>query len=163
MKRIVLMAALFVVISMSYMTAHCAESVYYVQSVKAKVMSGSSFKAAVIAEVGKGSKLFSVGKEGSWIKVKYNNKTGYVSSLLLSTHPPIAKTGIIKGDEAEIKQGVRRRASSYTSAAAARGLTQDDRRRLSKEEKVDYESLEKIESFKLSADEINRFMEGNKL
>jgi beta-N-acetylglucosaminidase len=62
----------------------------------------------------------------------------------------------------EIKQGVRRRASSYTSAAAARGLAADDRRRLSKEEKVDYESLEKVEAFQLSADEINRFMEGNK-
>jgi hypothetical protein len=162
MKRMVLVLILFMVVGMAYVTALYAESVYYVQSVKAKVMSDASFKAAVIAEVGKGSKLSSLGRDGSWIKVKYNNTTGYVSSLLLSTHPPIAKTGIIKGDEAEIKQGVRRRASSYTSAAAARGLTQDDRRRLSKEEKVDYESLEKIESFKLSADEINRFMEGNK-
>jgi len=86
-----------------------------------------------------------------------------VSSLLAATHPPFEKMGVIKGEDAEIKQGVRRRASSYTSAAAARGLAQDDRRRLSKEEKVDYESLEKVESFQLSSDEISRFMEGRKL
>jgi uncharacterized protein YgiM (DUF1202 family) len=162
MKRIVAVLALSAVVSLASVKALYAESVYYVQSVKAKVMSSFSFKATVIAEVGKGTKLFSSGREGNWIKVKYHKKTGYVSALLLSPYPPIAKTGVIKGEETEIKQGVRRRASSYTSAAAARGLTQDDRRRLSKEEKVDYESLEKIESFKLSADEVARFMEGNK-
>jgi uncharacterized protein YgiM (DUF1202 family) len=139
-----------------------AETVYYVQSVKAKVMSGPAFKSPVIGEVAKGHKFVSPGREGGWIKVNHGGKEGYVSSLLLSTRLPLEKTVLIKGEDAEIKQGVRRRASSYTSAAAARGLAADDRRRLSKEEKVDYESLEKVEAFQLSADEINRFMEGNK-
>jgi hypothetical protein len=78
----------------------------------------------------------------------------------VSTHPPFEKTGVIKGEDAEISQGVRRRASSFTSAAAARGLAADDRKRLSKEEKIDYESLEKVEAFKLSDNEIALFMEG---
>jgi uncharacterized protein YgiM (DUF1202 family) len=141
----------------------CAQTEYYVQSVKAKVMSGPSFKSGVISEVSRGHKLISSGKEGSWVKVRISGKKGYVSSLLVSTHPPFKKTGIIKANDAEIKEGVRRRASSYTSAAAARGLAQDDRRRLSKEEAIDYESLEKIESFTLAPDEITRFMEGKKL
>jgi hypothetical protein len=140
-----------------------AETDYYVQSVKAKVMSGPSFKSGIISEVSRGYKLTSSGREGSWVKVRISDKDGYVSSLLVSTHPPFEKTGIIKGEEADIKQGVRRRASSYTSAAAARGLTQDDRRRLGQEEKIDYDSLERVESFTLSPDEINRFMEGKKL
>ena len=139
-----------------------AQGEYYVQSVKAKVMSAASFKAPVLGEASKGYKFVSTAKTGSWIKVQFNGKEGYVSSLLLSTHPPFEKTGVIKGDEGDIKQGVRRRASSYTSAAAARGLAADDRRRLSKEEKVDYESLDKVESFKLSAEEVNRFAEGSK-
>lgn len=140
-----------------------AQTEYYVQSVKAKVMSGPSFKSGVISEVPRGHRLISSGKEGSWVKVTIAEKEGYVSSLLVSTHPPFEKTGVIKADDAEIKQGVRRRASSYTSAAAARGLAQDDRRRLSKEEAIDYESLEKMESFTLAPEEITRFMEGNKL
>ena len=152
-----------VVTSVFISTMVSAQTAYYVQSVKAKVMSGPSFKSEVIAEVAKGFKLVASGREGSWVKVRISDKDGYVSSLLVSTHPPFENTGVIKGDDADIKQGVRRRASSYTSAAAARGLTQDDRRRLSKEEKVDYESLEKIEAFTLSDDEITRFMEGNKL
>jgi uncharacterized protein YgiM (DUF1202 family) len=140
-----------------------AQTEYYVQSVKAKVMSGPSFKSGIVSEVSKGQKLSSSGREGSWVKVRISEKDGYVSSLLVSTHPPFEKPGVIKGEDAEIKQGVRRRASSYTSAAAARGLAQDDRRRLSKEEAIDYESLEKMESFTLGPEEITRFMEGNKL
>jgi len=159
MKRI-LMPALFFMAWMFITSAAYAQGEYYVQSIKAKVMSVNSFKSPVIGEVGKGYKFISSGTVGSWVKVKYNNKDGYVSSLLLSTHPPFDKMAVIKGEEGDIKQGVRRRASSYTSAAAARGLTSDDRRRLSKEEKADYDSLEQMESFKITADELNRFMEG---
>ena len=162
MKKIIVLLVLVVAV-LVFSTPLYAQTVYYVQSVKAKVMSGPSFKSAVIAEVSKGIKLAASGREGSWVKVRLNNKDGYVSALLVSTHPPMEKTAVIKGEDAEIKQGVRRRASSYTSAAAARGLAQDDRRRLSKEEKVDYESLEKVEAFKLGADDVNRFMEGKQL
>ncbi len=161
MKRTVMLVVMFVV-SVFFSTSLYAQTVYYVQSVKAKVMSGPAFKSPVIGEAAKGHKFVSSGREGGWIKVNHGGKDGYVSSLLLSTRPPLEKTVLIKGEDAEIKQGVRRRASSYTSAAAARGLAADDRRRLSKEEKVDYESLEKVEAFQLSADDINRFMEGNK-
>jgi hypothetical protein len=136
---------------------------YYVQSLKAKIMSAPSFKAAIVAEAGKGTKLIASGKEGSWIKVGFGQKQGYVSSLLLSKNPPMEKVTLIKGNEDDIKQSVRRRASTYTSAAAARGLTQDDRRRLSTHEKVDYDGLEKVEAFTVTSEEVARFMEGNKL
>jgi uncharacterized protein YgiM (DUF1202 family) len=158
--RKTLVPAVIVAISVFFSTMLYAQTEYYVQSLKAKVMSGPSFKSSVIAEVAKGFKLITSGRTGSWIKVRIADKDGYVSSLLVSTHPPFEKAGIIKGEDADIKQGVRRRASSYTSAAAARGLTQEDRRRLSRQEKVDYESLERIEAFTLSDDEIARFMEG---
>lgn len=141
-----------------------AQDAYYVQSLKAKVLAAPSFKSKVLGEASRGTKLASSGREGGWVKVSYYNKEGYVSSLLVSTYPPIMKKGLIKGgEEAEIKQSVRRRASTYTSAAAARGLAADDRRRLSREEKVDYESLEKIEALALSEDEVTRFAEGGKL
>lgn len=140
-----------------------AQTVYYVQSLKARVLSGKSFRYPVIAEAAKGSRLVSTGKAGSWIMVKIGKQVGYVPLLLVSTHPPLDKVGLIKAEDADIKQGVRRRASSYTSAAAARGLTMDDRRRLSKEEKVDYDGLEKMESFSVSAEEISRFKEGGVL
>ncbi len=140
-----------------------AQDVYYVQSVKAKVMSGPAFKTKVLGEAKRGTKLISSGKEGNWIKVSFFSKEGYVSAMLLSPHPPMVKISLITGEEGDIKQSVRRRASTYTSAAAARGLAADDRRRLSRDEKTDYGSLEKMESFTVGADDLARFMEGNKL
>ncbi len=162
MKKILLFLGAFTACVL-YTTVLYAQSVYYVQSVKAKVMSGTSFKSPVLGEVGKGFKLLSSGKQGSWVRVRFKDRDGYISALVVSTHPPLSRTGIIRAEDSEIKQGVRRRASSYTSAAAARGLAQDDRRRLSKEQNADYDSLDKVESFKLTPDEISRFMEGNKL
>lgn len=161
MKRTVMLVVMFVV-SVFFSTALYAQTVYYVQSVKAKVMTGPAFKSPVAGEVARGHKFVFSGRQGGWVKVKYKDKEGYVSSLLLSTHPPLEKTVLIKGDDAEIKQGVRRRASSYTSAAAARGLAADDRRRLSSEGTVDYSALEKVEAFTVSSEEVMKFSEGGK-
>lgn len=139
-----------------------AEELYYVQSSKAKVMSAPSFKAVTLGTVVKGHKFTALGKDKNWVKVKYDHQEGYVSSILLSTQPPMQKVGVIKADEGEIKSGVRRRASTYTSAAAARGLTADDRRRMSAEEKTDYDSLEKIEAIALTSEDVLKFQEGMK-
>ncbi|MHB8844665.1 MAG: SH3 domain-containing protein [Nitrospirota bacterium] len=160
MKRSVLMlmaAAIVLLCGAAY-----ALEPYYVQSVKAKIMTAPSFKATALGEAGRGTKLTAVAKEGSWIKVSYFGQVGYVSSILVSPYPPLARQGLIKAEGAELRQGVRRRASTYTSAAAARGLAQDDRRRLSGEEKSDYVGLETLEAISVSDAEIDRFMEAGK-
>ena len=155
MRKIIFLLSMAVALSLSALLAQAAE--VYVQSVKAKIVSGPSFKAPVIAEVAKGKKLESTGREGGWVKVRYDSKNGYVFSLLVSNHRPLEKVGYIKSGDAEIKQGVRRRASSYTSAAAARGLASDDRRRLSKEESANYGALEEMESFTVTDAEVASF------
>jgi len=149
--------------SMIYAMALHAESVYYVQSANARIWAGASFVSKVIGEVGKGQMLTSTGTEGRWVKVKFNDKEGYIPSLLLSTYPPLKKTEIVKAEDSDIRQGVRRRASSFTSAAAARGLTKEDRERGEVEEGTNYIALKKMESMAISDDEITQFMEGGKL
>jgi len=139
-----------------------AEQVYYVQSTKAKILAGPSFRSAVISEVGMGQALTLKGKDGSWIKVTFGGKEGYISSLLVSTHQPLKRGGYIKADDSEIKQGVRRRSSSFASAAAARGLTKEDRKRADTEERVDYSALHQMEELSISDDEVTKFAEGNK-
>ena len=137
-----------------------AQTVYYVQSKKAKIMLKPSFSGGAIGEVSKGTKLTATGREGSWVKVKYNNTIGYVSSFVVAAHAPLDRAGVIRADQEDIKQNVRRRASTYTSAAAARGLTAEDRKRISMEEEVNYRALEKIESFQVKDEEIAKFAEG---
>ena len=161
MKKLLLPLMMFAA-SMFYAALLHAESAYYVQSAKAKILLSASFKSAVIAEVNKGQMLTSTGKEGSWVKVKFNGKDGYVPALLLATQPPLNKTEFIKAEDPEIKQGVRRRASSFTSAAAARGLTKEDRKRADLEEGVDFIALNKMESLALTDAEITQFMNGGK-
>ena len=158
MKRMIVFT---VVLMLGLATVAVAEELY-VQSVKAKVMSQPTFKSTVLAEVAKGHKFTATEKKGSWRKVTHGGKDAYVSSLLLSPNPPMAKVGLIKGENTEIKQDVRRRASTYTSAAAARGLAADDRRRMSTEVNADFHALEKIEAFSVSNDEIAKFAEGGK-
>ena len=142
--------------------AFSAEQVLYVQSTKAKIMSMPSFKGKLVAEVGKGYKLVSSGKEGGWYKVRYGSYDGYVSSFLLSPNPPLEKQSVLKTDDTAERSSVRRRASTYTSAAAARGLAADDRRRLSKEDRSDYLALQQVESMVITDEDLQKFMKENR-
>src|SRR5512146_1889634 len=149
--------SVFIVVALWHAPALHAADEYYVQSVKAKVRSGPTFKSAVLGEVDKGYKFISSGKEGGWIKVKYNNGDGYVHSLVLLTHPPKENVWAITADEQELRRAVRRRASSAIGIEADRGLDRDDRKAGGSREYADYESLQEIELFTMSSSEIIRF------
>ena len=138
---------------------HAAEE-YYVQSVKAKVMSGATFKSAVLGEVDRGYKFSSSEKEGGWIKVKYNNGDGYVHSFVLRTHPPKESVSAITGDEQELRRGFRRRTSSSIGVETERGPDTDVGKAGRKAEHADYESLQEVELFTMSSGEVKQFMEG---
>lgn len=148
--------------AMLYSLLAQAESVYYVQSTNANVRSDPSFGAKVIAKVAKGQTLTSISKQGSWIKVTVDGKEGYISSLLVSTHPPLAKQTVIKAEDEEIKPTARRRASSFTSAAAARGLTDEDQKHAGAEAGPDYKAVDKMESVKVTPEEVKQFKEAGK-
>jgi uncharacterized protein YgiM (DUF1202 family) len=161
MKKQLLMFMMFLPAILYTALAH-ADAVYYVQSVNASVRAEPSFGAKVIAKVAKGQTLASISKQGSWIKIKVDGKEGYISSLLVSSHPPMQKQTVIKAEDEEIKPTARRRASSYTSAAAARGLTNEEKQREGVEETSDYKALDKMEAQKVTPEEVSKFKESGK-
>ncbi len=161
MKKQLLMFMMLLPAMLYSVLAH-AETVYYVQSVNASVRSDPSFGAKIIAKVAKGQTLTSISKEGSWIKVKVDGKEGYISSLLVSTNAPMAKQTVIKAEDEDIKPSARRRASSFTSAAAARGLTDEDHKQEGAEAGPDFKAVEKMESVKVTPEEVKRFKETGK-
>lgn len=162
MKKFTVLIALYITMLFGSNSV-MAESIYYVQSASAKILAQPSFRSTVIGEVGMGEKLVAIGKEGSWVKVSKAGKEGYISALLLSSHPPMKKVEVIKADETEINQGVRRRASSFSSAAAARGLTKEDRVRADNEDEADYAAVKKMEAIKVKPEEVDQFStEGKK-
>ena len=156
-----LLAAIFST-SMLVATAYADESVYYVQSNNATVRADASFSAKVIAKVEKGKALTVESKNGNWLKIKVDGKTGYISSFVVSNQKPLEKQGVIKADETqEIAPSARRRASSFTSAAAARGLTNDEKSREG-DTKADFKAVDKMESMKVTPTEVNKFKETGK-
>lgn len=155
-KQLMMLITVLLYASLSF-----ADTSYYVQSTNATVRSGPSFGAKIVAKVSKGQMLSSTSKSGDWIQVKIDGKEGYISHLLVTTHPPIDKTTVIKADEQEIKPTARRRASSFTSAAAARGLTDEEKKREGVE-KADYKAVDKMEAVKVTPDEVKKFKETGK-
>lgn len=157
--------ALFIVFLTSILTAASvyAGSVYYVQSDNANIRAQPSFGAKVIGKVAKGQTLAFLSKNGNWIKVKIDSKEGYISSLLVADHAPLARPTITKSTEdADVKPTARRRASSFTSAAAARGLTDEEKNREGVEDKSNYKAVDQMESVKVTPEEVKKFKESGK-
>ena len=69
-----------------------AEEFIYVMSARAKILSSPSFGSPTIRNVLKGERLVSIEKNNNWYKVKFGNKTGWLSRLSVSYHPPMKRT-----------------------------------------------------------------------
>lgn len=128
-------------------------AVHYVQSVKAPILLNSSFGSPKLAEAAKGEELKEVEKKGSWYKIIYKDKTGWVSRFLLGPKPPANRVSVLEGTSENLESGARKRASAFTTAAAARGFA-EDRSRVSDQYKSDHRGVERMEAIKIS-DEVS--------
>ena len=147
---------LFVVLWLIAPLAQAA--VYYVQSVKAPILSDTSFGSPKLAEASKGEALEEVENKGSWHKVIYNNKTGWVSRLLIGPRPPAGRVSVLVGTSENLESGARKRASAFTTAAAARGFA-EDRSRVSDKFKTDFRGVERMEATKISDEVAMTFLQ----
>jgi len=126
--------------------------VLYVQSVSTKMMSERSFKSKPITDLKRGDKLESSKSEGGWYKVKSGSFEGWVHRLSVSRNRPMAKISLVTQASPKIGNKARKRASAITSAAAARGLSDSDRKRTSDRDKPEFGKLKNLED---SAGEIS--------
>jgi len=134
------------------------EKMLYVQSAKAKLMAEPAFGAAVVTELERGTAVNLLQSEKRWLKVQAGKQSGWVSSFLLSNHPPLNKVTVLGGEEQkDIEENARRRASAVTTAGAARGLSSDDRKRADIHEKADFYALEQVEEYKVDPAEVSAF------
>lgn len=154
MKKIIAFLVLAVFSSYAY-----AAGIVYVQSVKANIVSSPAFNANVEIVALKGDKLEVLDKNDGWYKVNYKGKTGWVSKFVVSPNPPMEKITVLAGKDDTLEKEARRRASTMTTAAAARGLADEDRARLSQRGFADYDALKKIDSLKVDEKEALDFLE----
>ncbi len=146
---------LFVPVLFVLSQAHAAD--IYVQSVRAPILSTSAFGSQKLAEAVKGDVLKELEKKGGWHKVNYKDKTGWVSRLLVGRKPPAARVSVLEGSGENLGTGARKRASAFTTAAAARGLA-EDRSRINDKYRVNFASVERMEGIKVSDEEAYTFL-----
>lgn len=145
---------------LSFASAVAADTVYVV-SAKAKVFATPAFDAAVVIVANKGETLTVLEKSDQWLKVTSQQHTGWISTLVVGDKPPAAKVTVIREIAPDApKEDVRRRTSSSASAAAARGLRQDDRARANESNQANYPAVEKMEAVKVDEKEVESFVKG---
>ena len=152
MKSLLLL--LFFMIPMSLNAAEFM----FVQSVQAKVMSKPAFKSKQISTLTQSERVEIIEKSKRWYKVRHQNLTGWVSKLLLADQPPLQKSSVLSGSNPTLQENARRRASSNTTAAATRGLREGDQSQENNANKVDYQSVDAMESAVVSPEEAKSFL-----
>jgi len=133
-----------------------ASETLYVQSVKAKLLSSPSFQADTIEVISKGAAIEVVESQQRWIKVNYQDKSGWINKLLVASKPPLNKVTLL--EDQPVSQDARRRASSVATSAAARGLSAEDRARLNIKNEFDYAALSQMESLMIEESEVWEFL-----
>ena len=144
-------------IALSFVAALAQAADYYVQSIKAPILSAPSFGSSKVAEVAKGSVLKELESKGGWYRVSYKDKTGWVSRLLIGPRPPAARVSVLEGTSENLETGARKRASAFTTAAAARGFS-EDRSRVSDKYMVNFRGVERMEKVKVNDDDAMTFL-----
>ena len=137
-----------------------AAEIVYVQSSKANIFSSPSFQSQLIVTANKGEPLTLLETSSQWVKVSYHEHTGWIALLLVGQQPPQDKITVIKDQESGTqKDDARRRVSAGASAAAARGLRQDERARASDQGQTNYPAVEKMEAGVVDEKAVETFMQ----
>lgn len=138
----------------------------YVHSINAAVYKTPSMKSKKIATLDKGEKLEVKKSKGAWYKIKSTTgggKTGWIYKFMVRKKPITNSSKLYSKLKSffykieSISKKSRRRPSSYTSTAAARGL-REKRQHFAEKYNSDYKSLEVIESIVVTDEEAMDFL-----
>lgn len=160
MKRYLLYFLIISALSSLPVSFAVAEEILFVQPFRSKVYAKPSIASDVLGLVDSGFQFNSTGKEGNWVKLEFKGKHGFIPAVQTAKTPPLGKSTAQVADSSP-KLSVRSRTSSSTAVVAGmKGLTYEDRARVTKGERSDYDALDKVESLKISADELKAFQQG---
>ncbi len=154
-KTFFVMLLMLLTISLSQKTF--ATETRFVSSINAKLLNKPAFKAKLVKQLTKGTRLTIASKQGTWLKVTTINKdTGWISKFLTKPTPPSKRATILTGEKNNQLKDVHRRTSAITTAAAARGLASKASASTTNV-KTNLQAVTYMESFKLSNTELSNF------
>ena len=154
MKNLIL---LFGFLTLSFTTQ--ADEFLYILSAKAKLLSKPSYGAQTIERITKGQRVTTLDKTNHWFKVQHKEKIGWISRLAVSPNPPMKRVSLLAKKDTKLRNQARRRASAITTTAAVRGLRGDSRNRISDSENENFTALAKMETFNVSTDKVEQFID----
>lgn len=137
--------------------------VAYVHSSRAAVHSRPSMNSPSVGTLSKGDTVQILGEKGSWSEIEHGQGQGFIYSFLLNKQPVSSREKVYSRLRSffskieSISGKSRRRPSSYTATAAARGL-REKREHFAALYKSDYDSLEAFESINISDEEALAFI-----
>lgn len=106
----------------------------------------------------RGTAVEQIETKNTFSKIQYKNQEGWVPSIVLTEKEPLKKVSTLNNTDVDISKSARKRASGYTSAAAARGLTESGKKRINSLQAPDYEALNKMEKGKAKEKEAVEFV-----
>jgi hypothetical protein len=139
-----------------------AEGVVYVQSLKASLLAQPRFGAEVLVEVERGAALPVLQQQHDWYQVGPEDQQGWIYRLQVASQPPAEKVSLLTGAGNDLASGARRRASSFTTSAAARGLAEDRLRMSGGHWTADMSKVDTLEELEIPLAEVIDFHKGVK-
>ncbi|MFT5170926.1 MAG: SH3-like domain-containing protein [Candidatus Marinamargulisbacteria bacterium] len=132
------------------------KSIVYVFSKHANLMIEPSLKSEVIRRLEKGQKVRKIEKRGTWYKVKVGKQTGWIVKYLVTDQDPSINKPVVEMKRINLKKDARKRASSFSTAASARGLS--DEKEAIEKVKADMKAVKKMEDRKVSDQDLKKFI-----
>lgn len=130
----------------------------FVQSVRAAILTAPKLGAKVLVDVHQGDRLVSELIKNGWHKVSYGDQQGWIFGFLVGKTAPRGVVSLLdNADSQQFSESARRRASSFTTAAAARGL-RGDRKRANQTYQLDYAGVEWMEKNSVNSRDALVFM-----
>tara|TARA_Y100001935_G_C17123116_1_gene416745 strand:- start:3 stop:476 length:474 start_codon:yes stop_codon:yes gene_type:complete len=150
-----IMIRIFMVFLLLICTPVMADQMF-VLSNQANLMSTPSMEGETIGVLKHGTEVNIIETKNIWVKIKYKRKSGWICKFSLSKNNPLHQSVIAKVDTINLKKQARKRASSYSTAATTRGLSEKDDTTVTT---TDYKSLKDMESFRPTVTEIQDFIQ----
>lgn len=129
----------------------------YIRSYQTFLLNSPERKAQKLVKLKRGTAVEQIRSEGKWINVTVNNQKGWLPKNVL-TKKPVKKGRSLLSKKVDIATKARKRASSYSSTAAARGLTTVDQSGGDSLYEPDYQALELVEAREIDEAEAVNFL-----
>lgn len=150
---------LLLLIGLFAWTSIATAKTWYVRSYKAFLLNAPKYGAKKISLVKKNEAVEETDIQGNWLKVKAKGREGWISKLVLTTSVSNRKISLLS-QKIDITSKARRRASTYSSTASARGLVESGRKRIGSTQEPDYTALKKLEEIIIDEKEAVSFLVG---